>query len=139
MSPFFAWNLIGFLLVRAAAPPVVPKAPPWLDRCLPQLRQSALVQGSPLPIDGPKSADYGTCAARCDDRCFLLGDFDGDGRRELAVAAPSELLLFHDVERKRDRRYVATPAGRLPLFGAFCAMASPRSLCCRRPNGWPWG
>lgn len=140
-------TLIGLLLgavtmIGAAAPgtspaPAVPAAPPWLSRCLPQLRSQALVDGAPLPTDRKTSSDqdHGTCAARCDRRCFLSGDFDGDGRpQELAVATPEELLLFHEVERAprgpRPRRVQATLRLRLPLGtspGEVALISAPRA------------
>lgn len=107
----------------APGPAAAPATPPFVARCLGQLRPAALEQGAPLPIDSPKNADYGTCAAQCEGHCFLAGDFDGDGRpRELAVASPSEVLLFHDVERGKGRRFRATLAGRLQLSGEEVAL-----------------
>ncbi len=126
MLPFFVLKLIGLLLagpVSPPHPPTTPAVPPWLARCLPQLQKTALTQGAPLPIDSPRGAEYGTCAARCNARCFLQGDFDGDGQKELAVASPTELLFFHDVERKRDRRALL---GRIPLSGQEVALISLR-------------
>lgn len=116
------------LLVALLAPSAAPVgAPPWVGRCLAQLRPAALEHGAPLPIDSPRGADHGTCAARCAGHCFLLGDFDGDGRiRELAVAGPSEVLLFHEVDRTRGRRSRATLAQRLPIEGEEPALLSSR-------------
>lgn len=126
--------LLARLLFPAllAAPSVGSTA--WLSRCLAPLRQSALEQGAPLPTDSPSGADYGSCAARCAGRCFLRGDFDGDGKtRELAVANPEELLLFHDLERGRDKRLRSTLKQRLPLSGPLAGgevalVSAPRAL-----------
>lgn len=116
------------LLVASLAQSVAPAAPPpWVGRCLAQLRPAALEHGAPLPTDSPRGADHGTCAARCEGRCFLLGDFDGDGRvRELAVAGPTEVLLFHEVDRARGRRSHPTFAQRLPIEGEEPALLSAR-------------
>lgn len=126
----FKW-LLWLMLSEAAVPG---KAPPWLGRCLQQVRPSALEHGAPLPIDSSTdkgaAAAYGTCAARCDGRCLLLGDFDGDGQaREVAVATPREVILFHDVAREaRGRRARAVLAGRIPLDGDEVALLSLRRM-----------
>lgn len=109
-------GLAGFVLAQAPIAVGSGFLPPALARCLAQRRPAALEQGAPLPTDSNSNGDWGTCAARCDKSCLLLGDFDGDGqRRELAVASRTELLLFHDVERLRDRRVRATLVVRLPI------------------------
>lgn len=119
--------LLSLLLPAAPAGGTPAQVPPWLGRCLAQVRQAGLEQGAPLPTDSPRGTDYGTCAARCAGRCFLSGDFDGDGKaQEVAVASPTELLVFHDVERGKVRRARPRPAGKLPLSGDEVALLAPR-------------
>jgi hypothetical protein len=47
-----------------------------------------LTEGADLPIDcGGAEMPRTSCAARCEGRCWLQGDFDGDGEaREVAVS-----------------------------------------------------
>jgi hypothetical protein len=120
------------LVALVLMPGVVSAQPPgWLGRCLDRLRPGPLEIGAPLPTDSPRTADHGVCAARCEGRCFLIGDFDGDGRaRDVAVASATELLVFHDVRHdvrhEGKRRLRAAPAGRLPLQGEEVALLPVR-------------
>ncbi|HJZ88991.1 MAG TPA: hypothetical protein VKN99_27660 [Polyangia bacterium] len=60
---------------------------PAMFRCLRRVRPAALSEGADLPVDcGGGEMPHTPCAARCEGRCWLRGDFDGDGQaREVAV------------------------------------------------------
>lgn len=128
---FVARLLLPLLPVATQA---VGAVPPFLARCLASQRSGPLDQGAALPTDSPRGADYGSCAARCEGRCLLRGDFDGDGRaQELALASAEELVVYHDVLRGRDRRLRAVLRQRLPLPGALpgdevALVSAPRAL-----------
>ncbi len=64
---------------------------PWMFRCLRKVRPSALVEGADLPVDcGGGEMPRTPCAARCEGRCWLRGDFDGDGAATEVAVAQSE-------------------------------------------------
>jgi hypothetical protein len=71
------------------APPVQVTPPsPSAFRCLRKLRPQRLAEGADLPTDcGGAQMVHTACATRCDGRCWLRGDFDGDDEAsEVAVA-----------------------------------------------------
>jgi hypothetical protein len=60
-------------------------------RCLRRVRATALLDGASLPVDcGAGEMPRTPCAARCEGRCWLRGDFDGDGSAAEVVVAQSE-------------------------------------------------
>src|SRR5262245_4475303 len=83
---------IGFFLLlwpqpaRAESPPA-----PWMFRCLRRVSATALLDGASLPVDcGAGELPRTPCAARCEGRCWLRGDFDGDGSAAEVVVAHGE-------------------------------------------------
>ena len=76
------WSLSGLPDASAKGPP-----PQCMFRCLRKVRATALTEGADLPVDcGGAEMPRTPCAARCEGRCWLRGDFDGDGAAEVAVA-----------------------------------------------------
>jgi hypothetical protein len=64
---------------------------PWMFRCLRKVRPQALLEGADMPVDcGGGEMPRTPCAARCEGRCWLRGDFDGDGLPAEVAVAQSE-------------------------------------------------
>jgi hypothetical protein len=80
------WSVPEAPVAHAGNPPA-----PWMFRCLRRVRPQALVEGADLPVDcGGGEMPRTPCAARCEGRCWLRGDFDGDGSAAEVAVAQSE-------------------------------------------------
>jgi hypothetical protein len=87
-------------------------------KCLRRVRPSALADGADVPVDcGGGEMPRTPCAARCEGRCWLRGDFDGDGAAaEVAVAQSEKGEATLWIVRPLARQW--TPSAFFPLKDA---------------------